>query len=147
MTGSAIINLQPAEYARLTGDAPFAAMVTGVFDAIPENQAEPFVVLGEATEIPYRSFANDGRDVTRTFHIYDRDGATLAGASPRGNKRALTIMDAMITLLESAPLTVQGFAVVDYAYEFGQPMPGEGDGNGGMYRHVVARFRATLEAA
>lgn len=146
-SGTAILNLAPAEYARLSGSAPFMALVTGVFDAVPENQAEPFVTLGEATEIPWRAFASDGREVTRTFHIYDRDGAPLNGASPTGTKRALTILNALITTLESAPLTVPGFAVVDYAYEFGQPMPPEGDGAGGLYRHVVARFRATLEAA
>lgn len=147
MSGTALINLQPAEYARLSGDATFPTLVTGIFDAVPENQPEPYVTLGEATEIPWRTLGNDGREVTRTFHIYDRDGASLNGDAPKGTKRALSILNALITTLEASPLTVSNFAVVDYAYEFGQPMPPEGDGTGGMYRHVVARFRATLEAA
>ena len=147
MSGTALIDLQSAEYARLTSDTTFPTLVTGVYDAVPENASEPFVVLGDATEIPYRTFANDGRELTRTFHIYDRDGALFNNTRTTGNKRALAILNALITTLEGTPLSVSAFGVVDYCYEFGQPMPPEGDGSGGTYRHVVARFRATLEAA
>lgn len=146
-SGTATLDLQTAEYARLTGNTALMALVTGVFDAVPQAQARPYITIGESTEIPNRAFANDGRELTRTFHIYDQDGVSFAGIAARGNSRALGILNALILALESSPLTVQGFAVVDYAYEFGQPMPGEDDGKGGMYRHVVARFRATLEAA
>lgn len=145
MSGTAVLNLQTAEYARLTGDAPFMALVTGIYDSVPKGTLRPYVTIGEATEIPARTFANDGREVTRTFHIYDQDGAVVGGVAATGNKRALGIMNALIILLESSPLTVADFAVADYAYEFGQPMPAEED-DGCVYRHVVARFRATLEA-
>jgi hypothetical protein len=146
MSGTGLINLQPAEYARLTGDVGFMALATGVFDAAPENQPEPFVTTGEATEIPWRTFGTNGHEITRTFHIYDRDGATFAGVTPTGSKRAITILNALITLLEGTPLTVDGHTVVDYCYEFGQVMR-EVDDAGGVYRHIPARFRATLEDA
>jgi len=146
MTGTAILNLQPAEYARLTGNAPFMALVNGVFDSVPQGTQRPYVTLGEATEIPMREFANDGREVTRTFHIFDQDGAVVGGVAATGNKRGQTILNSLITVLESVPLTVEGFAVVDYVYEFGEPMPAE-ESDDVVYRHIVARFRATLEAA
>lgn len=147
MNGSAVLNLQAAEYARLTGSAEFMALVTGVYDSVPENAKRPYVTIGEAVEVPDRSFGNEGREVTRTFHIYDKDGATLSGVAATGNKRALTILNKMIGVLESPSLAVTDYATVDYAYEFGQPMPAESDGNDAVYRHIVAVFRVTLEEA
>ena len=50
---AALWPLQQAVYARLTGHAPLMALVTGVFDEVPENQPHPYVSLGSITAVSY----------------------------------------------------------------------------------------------
>lgn len=138
--------MQTAVYARLASDASVTSLVTGVFDAVPENQAVPYIALGEATEVPDRTFGNNGHELTMTLHIYDQDGVPFKGRAVRGFLRSLAILEALVTSLESADYAVAGHNLVLCECEFRQPIR-EPDDAGGMYRHIPARFRVVLEDA
>lgn len=147
MSATAIPQLQTAMYAALTAAGTVTSKVTGVFDAVPPNQPRPYVALGDFTELPNKTFGNNGHELTGTLHIYDQDGVAFNGVAAKGNARSAAILEAVITALEAMPSdAVQGHVLVDCEYEFGEPMR-EPDDNGGMYRHIPARFRVKLEDA
>ena len=147
MTATAMPQVQAAIYAALSTDGTVSTLTTGVFDAIPQGQQVPYVVIGEFTEIPNKAFGNNGHELTATVHIYDQDGIPFKGVSARGAKRMLAILDAVVTVLEAmGSAAVSGHTLVEVTYEFGAPMR-EDDGNGGIYRHMPARFRVVLEDA
>lgn len=143
-SGTGLGAVQAAFFAQLTGDSTVSSLVTGVFDAVPEGQPAPYIAIGEATEIPNRAFGRNGHELTVTIHGYDQDGVTFKGQAARGFKRLLALMNAVIISLESMTSGVTGFALVEVSYEFGQPIREE-DADGGVYRHMPARFRVVLE--
>lgn len=147
MSATAIPQTQAAMYAALTGAPSVTTLVTGVFDAIPQGQQVPYIVLGEFTEIPNKVFGNNGHELTATLHVYDQDGVTFNGIAAKGTKRMLAILEAVITVLEAMPSdAVSGHVLVECTCEFNAPMR-EDDGNGGIARHTPARFRVLLEDA
>lgn len=134
MSFSGLAPVQTSVYALLTGNAPFMALVKGVFDYVPDKQAYPYVTIGDATEIPFPVFGNDGHEQTLTLHIWSR---------ARGFIEAYGILEAMTALLEGAPLVVQGHATAllnaDGATSLRDP--------DGVTRHVAARFRIIVQDA
>jgi hypothetical protein len=79
-TQTALPELQPAVYAKLTGDATLMAMLASpllgtyaVFDfgAVPENQGFPYLTLGNAREKPENCFGRRGYVATYTIDIWD----------------------------------------------------------------------------
>lgn len=135
MSGSALSRVQTAIYALLTGNGPFmAAAGSGVFDYVPDKEAFPYVTLGDATEIPFLVFGNNGHEQTLTLHIWSQ---------ARGFLECFGILDAMTTLLEATPLVVSGHATVllnfDNATSLRDP--------DGLTRHVAARYRIIVQDA
>lgn len=145
MSATGMAATQAAIFAALKAASSVTSKVTGVFDAVPDNQPEPYVVLGDFTEIPNKAFGNNGHELTATLHIYDHDGVAFTGIAAKGNARSLAILEAMVSTLEAMPVdAVSGHALVEVTYEYGEPMREEDD-HGGMYRHIPARFRVVLE--
>ncbi|MGW2547493.1 DUF3168 domain-containing protein, partial [Kitasatospora sp. NPDC001574] len=64
--------LQAALYTALTADEQLTAMVTGVFDYVPEDTAYPYVVLGEAIETPHNTHDRYGRQTAITLHVWSQ---------------------------------------------------------------------------
>lgn len=64
--------IQEAIYTTLTGDAPLMSQITGVFDFVDENQAYPYVTLGETTSDDWSTFDRFGERSTATLHIWSR---------------------------------------------------------------------------
>lgn len=128
--------VQKAVYARLSGDATLAGLVSGVFDEPPEDAAMPYVVVGEAVETPDDAHDRRGAEVAATVHVWSRY---------RGFAEALAILDAVDRLLDvpggAARLAVDGWTKAFCRRESYQtlrdPEPG--------VRHVPATYRITLE--
>lgn len=72
MSGSSLYDVQKAIYDTLTGDATLMAQVTGVFDFTPDNQAFPYVTIGEANDGVYATYDRFGQEVTETIHVWSR---------------------------------------------------------------------------
>ncbi|MFE6223330.1 DUF3168 domain-containing protein [Streptomyces sp. NPDC057854] len=131
---SPMFPVQAAVYARLTGDEQLSALITGVYDYVPEDVAFPYVTVGEAIETPDNTVAGLGRETVVTLHVWTR---------ARGHAKGLAIAARITALLDHQPLTLAGAHHVATRYEFGQTLtdpepPGD-------IRHVVLRYRVVTE--
>ncbi|MEV6471604.1 DUF3168 domain-containing protein [Streptomyces sp. NPDC051657] len=126
--------IQRAMYAVLTGDSTLGDLIAGVYDYLPEDVPYPFVVIGEATEIPDNSHDRYGRQTVVTLHGWDQY---------RGYARVQQIGARLVALLDHRPLTLDGLDHVATRFEFSQtltdPTPP------GNIRHLVQRFRVVTE--
>lgn len=127
-----LLGIQSALYRRLNTDTTLRAMITGVFDEVPEGQTYPYVVIGEAWETPRNSHDGFGREVVTTVHVWSRY---------RGFAEGLRIAERIVTLVDHQELPVTGHIVDSIRHEFIQtlrdPEP--------EIRHVAIRFRVTTE--
>lgn len=124
--------LQETIYTRLTGDTDLMALITGVFDEVPEATTYPYLVLGEVTETPDEAHDRSGIDATITLHGW---------SAYKGYRELAQILSQLDRILHRQPLVVEGFQKVSLAQQQHQfvrdPDPD--------VRHLVARYRAWLE--
>ncbi|MFF9146321.1 DUF3168 domain-containing protein [Streptomyces sp. NPDC014861] len=131
----AMLAVQGAVYAVLSADATLTGdLGVGVYDAVPEEASFPYVVLGEATEVPANSQDRHGRDVVITLHVWTR---------ALGHTEGLEIGQRIQALLDHQPLSIPGLDHVATLFEFGQTLvdpepPGD-------IRHLVLRYRVRTE--
>lgn len=131
---SPLLPIQTAMYEALTGDTALMALVTGVYDFVSEKAVYPYVVIGEATEIPRNSQDRFGWETVPTLHVWDKY---------RGYARVLRIGERIGEVLDHAPLTIPGYDHVATRFEFSQTLtdpepPGD-------IRHLVLRHRIVTE--
>jgi hypothetical protein len=129
--GSALLELQKAVYAQLTGDATLMAKVTGVFDAVPDDQAFPYVTIGDETETGFNAFSKTGKAVVLTLHVWSQY---------RGFKQADEILVRINELLDGAALTVTGYTSTAMQFMSSEHLRDPD----GLTRHVVARFNCLV---
>ncbi len=132
--GSAMWPALQAVRAALAADTQLAGMVHGIFDFVPGDQPYPYVVVGEATEIPDNAHDRHGNQTPVTLHVWSQY---------RGYSQALTIAARIIQVLDHQPLAIEGHHHVATRYEFSQTLtdpepPGD-------IRHVPMRFRVITE--
>lgn len=128
MKVDATLPMQQAVFTALTGNAELMAMLTGLFDNVPQKHPFPYVTMGDQTVTDWDSHTFDGANSTLTIHTWAR------GAS---RKPCLEIMSKIYSILHNGPLTVPGFSVVVCRFEFGESSL---DPDGQTY-HGVQRFR------
>ena len=129
---SAMRPVQAAVYARLTGDATLMALITGVFDFVLDDY--PYIVIGEATEVPDNRHGGFGRQTVITLHVWTQS---------EGHGPGLAIADRVTELLDHQPLTITGLDHIATRFEFSQTLTDpEPPGN---IRHVVLRYRIVTE--
>lgn len=130
-TQTSLQELQQAMYSKLTGDTTLMALVTGVFDygAVPQNQAYPFVSIGNGTETPDNAFGTRGYDATIQLDIWD---------SSNGFKACYAILARMNTLLDQQALTLATQHHVYTLYDFSTTLNDPGLNN---IKHVPVRYK------
>ncbi|MFG2683163.1 DUF3168 domain-containing protein [Streptomyces sp. NPDC048392] len=126
--------VQEALYGALTGDATLMALISGVYDFVPETAPFPYIKIGEATEVPDNSHGHFGRQTVVTLHVWTR---------ARGHSKGQEIGARVTALLDHQPLTVEGQHHVVTRFEFSQTLtdpepPGD-------IRHLVLRYRVVTE--
>lgn len=131
---SPLAPVQAAVLQRLKTDPTLGALVSGVFDYLPETTPFPYVMVGEATQIPRNAHDAFGRETVVTLHVWSQH---------RGYAPALQIADRITTLLDHQPLTVVGLHHVVTRYEFSQTLTDPEPP--GTIRHVVLRYRVVTE--
>lgn len=129
-----MLPVQTAVYGRLTGSKPLMDLISGVYDYVPEEADYPFVVIGEATEVPDNRHGGFGRETVITLHVWSQY---------RGHSQGLRIASLITGLLDHQPLTLTGLAWIATRFEFSQTLtdpepPGD-------IRHVVLRYRIVTE--
>ncbi|MFF2774859.1 DUF3168 domain-containing protein [Streptomyces sp. NPDC058052] len=131
----AMLAVQGAVYAVLAADDELTVgLGAGVYDNVPEQVSFPYVVLGEATEVPANSQDRYARDTVITLHVWTKN---------LGHTEGLTIGQRVNALLDHQPLTIPGLAHIASLFEFGQTLtdpepPGD-------IRHLVLRYRVRTE--
>ena len=133
---SCLGDVQKAVFGILTGDTTLMGLVSGVFDGAPQNQAFPYVTIGEQTSVPFRAHDTAGEETTITIHIWSKN----PNFGPGSYKEALTILDEVNRLLGDKGITVTGYNVVWSFFEFSQAMLADDE-----VRHVAAQYRIILQ--
>ena len=121
--------LQERIYSTLNGDSSLGALITGIFDGVPDGQTLPIVVIGEQTSNDNGSKTLDGRDYIFNVDVF---------SDYRGMKEIKNIQKEIYRLLHESSLSVSGASFVDCRCEFTTDIL-EDDG---ITRHGVMRFRA-----
>jgi hypothetical protein len=131
---SPMLAIQTALYGTLSGDAELGALITGVYDYVPETAVYPYIKIGEAIETPDNRHGGYGWETVVTLHVWTQH---------RGHSRGLTIGKRVTALLDHRPLTVVGFDHLVTRFEFSatytDPEPP------GDIRHLVLRYRVVTE--
>lgn len=103
MTALALSEVQRALYSKLSGDAVLMGLVTGVYDAVPQAAALPYIRIGEGET---RTLPADG--ITLTELVLDLEIWSEAA----GRKTTLLIMNRLFALLHLGTLTLTGFQLI-----------------------------------
>lgn len=127
-----MLPVQMGVYAALTQDATLMAMVTGIFDHVPDNSPFPYVAVGDLTEGQFETFARDGKDLTVTLHVWSQY---------QGFRQAHLVFNRIVEVLDNQPLELTGFTLVSIRHENTQTFT-DADG---ITRHLVGRFRVVVE--
>lgn len=124
--------VQAGVFALLNGDAALKALVSGVYDGVPEANEPPYVVIGEMTSIPDGVQGIEGRQTSAAVHSWSRS---------EGFKTVNSIGGRVVALLThrhaALGALVAGHVVWRVEHEFGQTLDDPEPG----IRHRIDRFR------
>lgn len=123
--------LQKTIYNTLSGNVALTALVSGVFDDVPEDTEYPFVRIGEETITDNSTKDLQGQVITITIHAF---------SEYRGKREVKQIMDAIYDAMHDSDMIVSGANLVNFRFEF-MDIVTESDG---ITRHGVMRFRAVI---
>ena len=123
--------LQEALYSRLNGDGTLGSLVTGVYDAVPEDTVLPAVVIGTRTTTDDGTNTLDARDYVFNIDVW---------SAYSGMKEIKNIMKQVYALLHESSLTVSGASLVNLRFEFSDII----NENDGLTTHGLQRFRAVI---
>ncbi len=121
--------IQEALYSRLNGDSTLGGLVTGVYDAVPDDTTLPVVVIGVGSSVDDGSKTLDAREYTINVDVW---------SDYSGLKQTKNIIKQVYSLLHEYALSVSGASLVDLRCEFTSELIE----NNGITRHGVMRFRA-----
>jgi hypothetical protein len=127
----ATIDLQRAVVARLRGNAPLMARVTGIWDGLaPQGTAMPYVVIGEPDEDEAMVMGR-GYELTVSLHVWS--GTT-------GSSREAQEVARLIALALREPVEVPGYTDAALRPDSPATVLVEEDG----LRHAWMRYGATI---
>lgn len=124
--------LQKAVFQALSADTGLLSQITGVFDRPPQNQAYPYVMIGESSISDWSTKTTSGTEQVISLHIWSREG---------GRKQNEIIMEKVHSLLHDAAMTVDGNTLVLIKF-VSSSIAIENDG---WTYHGIMRFRALLQ--
>lgn len=122
-------SLTVAVFDKLDGDATLGALVTGVFDHVPDEQDLPYVTLDGPEGKDWSAKDFDGMEHSMMIHSW---------SEIPGWKEVQDIMSRVHELLHDVALTLSGFTLVNLRFESHQQLRDPD----GVTRHGVQRFRA-----
>ena len=125
--------LQKALYETLSGDTALTALVTGIFDHVPQEQDYPYVTFGDYTATDWSTNTTSGIEYLLTLHVWSREG---------GRRQATAICENIYRLLHDAAITVPLHKLVLIRMT-SSTITVENDG---ATYHASMRFKAMLES-
>ena len=130
--------IQQAIYTTLTGYAPLMAVVTGVYDNVPQAidsgsaTAFPYVTIGEDVIVEWDTDDSLGANATVTVHTWSRKA---------GRKECKAIQSHIFDALARKEISVSGYTLVTIEFE-GEETFLDFDGE---TRHGVSTFRIYID--
>lgn len=92
-----IVDLQSAVYSRLASDSELNALVTGVYDKVPQNSNYPFISLGDWSAEHWSTQGLDGLRLMLSMEAWSKNG---------GKSEIINIQARIYSLLGNAQLTL-----------------------------------------
>jgi len=110
-----------------------------VFDYVPQDQAYPYVTIGDSTAVDFDTKTEVGQDHTVTIHTWTR---------AKGRESCKIVMGAIFGLLHRGALTVTGHAVIDSRVVYADVLqdPNETGHPSGPVWHGVQRVRIITQS-
>lgn len=130
--------IQNAVFDALSGDSTLAALVSGIYDNVPQaddsgaSAAFPYVVVGDDLITEWDTDTELGADATITIHVWSRY---------RGRKEVKDIQARIYEILHRANITITGYNLVGVDWLQSQSFMD----TDGQTRHGVQTFRITIE--
>lgn len=97
MAGQTQNALQKAVYQALSADSTLGTLITGIYDAVPENTNYPYVVFSGSSQENLESLAGHRERVRLQLTVFSRSN---------GRKQAQTILNRIHIILHHANLTL-----------------------------------------
>jgi hypothetical protein len=94
---------QQALYAKLSQDTILMDMVGGVYDAVPQNAALPYVVLGDGAAETQEQLQGSVSTCELSLHVWTEG---------HGRKQALAILNRIHAVLHHANVSMGGYVVM-----------------------------------
>jgi hypothetical protein len=124
--------IRKAMYTALTGNSTLMAMVTGIYDNVPEATVTPYIRFGQVITFPMNTKGEKGHITTLTIDIFTEDDA--------GFKTALTILSEVDTTLDQQHLSLDApFSHIYTMYRNHQELEEE-DVDGIRTLHVASDY-------
>ncbi|WP_330478680.1 DUF3168 domain-containing protein [Streptomyces platensis] len=128
---TALRPVQSAVYAKLAASTGLAALVSGVYDEVPEPSPYPYVSFGSIAEYADDAHDRQGLEVLVTIHVWSK--------AP-GMGEAYDIFAAVDAALDRVPLPVNGFTDISIRHDQHQALKDPDP----AVRHINAQYRVTL---
>jgi hypothetical protein len=135
---NAEVEIQKAIYDTLANDYTLSALVTGVYDSVPQAEdagtdtAFPYITVGDDTALDWNTDTSNGKEATITIHSWSRY---------RGRAEVKEIQGAIYQALHLANISVQGYNLVECWSEYSETLVDPD----GLTRHGVQRFRMIID--
>lgn len=126
--------IQAAVIAKLTGNAPHMALVTGVYDAVPQNTAFPYESIGALQENWADGFTDGFRRGMLQLDCWSRNAP--------GRKQCQMIQASQIALLNRVSLTLATLHCVYIRLDYADVL----EDVDGITWHGVTRYNWLVEA-
>jgi hypothetical protein len=134
MSASPVIALRKAIRTRLLAEAALTAALAGdkVYDEAPRNVDPPYVLFVDSQMRDWSAEASRGAEQFLTIAVV---------TTSRGVSAALDLAQKIVDLLDEAPLTLEGHALIDLRFQSMETRREQS----GRFARVAVRFRATTE--
>jgi len=137
MTSSPLLAVQKALFTRLNSTTALKALVTGIYDDVPQGQSFPYVVIGEDTSSPWYSKTTEGHEVVTTIHTW---------SSYRGFKQVKSIHNEIVKAITGKAFeNTEGYAFMSLRMDFEEVFSEEDGIHTQSIRHGVIRFRIHVQ--
>jgi hypothetical protein len=134
MSDSPVLALRKAIIARLVADAPLVAALGGpkIYDEAPRGVEAPYALFSDAQMRDWSAQSSRGAEQLLTLAVV---------TTQRGLRAAFGVAQQIIDLLDDAPLTLEGHALVDLRFVSLETRRDQS----GRFARVGMIFRATTE--
>ena len=129
MSGHGSFQLQEAIYTALDDDASLGALITGIYDFVPQDEvAFPYITIGNDTAIDWSAKNFDGMEHTVVVDVWDQNTNRIP---------LKKIGEAVYNVLHNQTIAISGQNMVNIRCEFEQTLR---DPDGFTF-HLIQRYR------